>query len=105
MNKIHSIHCKTGFFSSPPKFFPSLTSNVKSDTNRGTKGNFLNSIPSPLFSLCFLLVHMAGIDVYPNSHLSFPSFLKLFILKHNENNIKITSKVLLLTRRWGVISA
>jgi hypothetical protein len=70
----------------------------------GTKGNFLNSIPSPLNSLCSQLAHMVGIDVYPNSHLSFPFSHKLFILSHSENNTKITSKVLLLTRRWGGFS-
>ena len=73
MNKIYSSFCKIGGFSSPPEFSPNLTSTVKSDTNRETKGSFLNNIPSPLISLCSLLVHMVGIDVYPNSHLSFPS--------------------------------
>ena len=105
MNKINSMHRKAGSSSHlHPESFPSLTSPIKSDTNRETKGNFFNRIPSPLISIHPLLVHMVGIDVYPNSHLSFPSSHKLFILKHDENNTKITSKVLLLTRQWGGFS-
>jgi len=105
MNKIHSLLNKAGVFTSPPGFFPSLIFSVKSDTNMETKGSFLNSIPSPLISLCSQLVHMVRIDVFPDSHLSFPFHHKLFILSRNENNTIITSKVLLLTRRWGVFSA
>ena len=104
MNKIYSSFCKIGGFSSPPEFSPNLTSTVKSDTNRETKGSFLNNIPSPLISLCSLLVHMVGIDVYPNSHLSFPSSQN-YNKNSIDNNTIITSKVLLLTRQWGEISA
>jgi len=76
MNKINSMHSKTGFSSWPPKYFPSLTSSVKSDTNMGTKGSFLESIPSPLISLRSLLDHKvrAGIKIYSYlfHNLSYP---------------------------------
>ena len=59
MNKIHSTFCKAGGFSHlPPELFPSLTSPFTSDTNMGMKGNFLNSISSPLVSS--QLVHKVG---------------------------------------------
>ena len=106
MIKINLMHRKAGILSHlSPLFFPSLTSSVKSDTNRKTKGNFLKLIPSLLIGLHSLLVHKVGIDAFLNSHLSFPFSHKLFILSYNENNTKITSKVLLLTRQWGVFSA
>ena len=79
MNKIHSIYRKTRVLSQLPlEFFPSLTPPITSDTNMGTKGNFLYRIPSPLISLCSQLAHMVRIDVCPNFHLSFPSSHKLF---------------------------
>ena len=122
MNKINSMHRKTGFSSQiPPEYFPSLTSSVKSDTNRETKGNFFNRIPSPLICLYSLLVHSrAGFNykplksalLTPNHIYTFGRFLeislpirKLFMQNNSENNTIITSKVLLLTRRWGGFSA
>jgi len=90
MNKIYSTFCKAGILSPTS---PSLTSPVKSDTDRDS-GFLLYRFSSIIQSL---LDHMVGIDVYPNSHLSSQNSI--------DNNIIITSKVLLLTRRWGGISA
>lgn len=100
MNKIYSTFNKAGVFTSPPGFFLSLIFSVKSDTNRDS--GFLFTCIS--FLIHSLLDHMVGADTRASFNLPHP-ILQNCNKNSIDNNIIITSKVLLLTRQWGGISA